>query len=287
MEFLQLRYFYETAQNENLTKTAEKFMVPSSSVSASIKRLETELGTKLFDRAANRIKLNENGYRLAETLGEIFEKLKQTVSEITESQTQPCEIGMLIRTRRKWITELIIEYRETHPDVCFRISNDFSTRDFEDFDIIIDEQSDIYGDRERFLLVVEQFCIKASKNSPLVGRSLTFRQLREQPFVMPPLNNGVRKLLDSTGKRHGFSPKITIECNDTYCLAKYVKANMGLTLGSRRALAGDAEKDMVALNVTDFHETQAVYVYHRRWNAHEKEIREFCEFLFKKGQERI
>ena len=61
MEFLQLRYFYETAQNENLAKTAEKFMVPASSVSASIKRLENELGAKLFERSANRILFNENG----------------------------------------------------------------------------------------------------------------------------------------------------------------------------------------------------------------------------------
>ena len=34
MELLQLRYFYESAKNENFAKTAEKYMVPASSVSA-------------------------------------------------------------------------------------------------------------------------------------------------------------------------------------------------------------------------------------------------------------
>ena len=47
MELLQLRYFYESAKHENFAKTAEKYMVPASSISASVKRLEDELGCKL------------------------------------------------------------------------------------------------------------------------------------------------------------------------------------------------------------------------------------------------
>ena len=50
MEMLQLRYFYESAMAESISKTAQKFMVPASSVSASIKRLEKELGVELFVR---------------------------------------------------------------------------------------------------------------------------------------------------------------------------------------------------------------------------------------------
>ena len=59
---LQLRYFYESAKTESFAKTAEKYMVPASSVSASVKRLEQELETSLFDRTSNKIKLNDKGY---------------------------------------------------------------------------------------------------------------------------------------------------------------------------------------------------------------------------------
>ena len=48
MELLQLRYFYESAKNQSFSKTSEKYMVPLSSVSASIKRLEQEIKTDLF-----------------------------------------------------------------------------------------------------------------------------------------------------------------------------------------------------------------------------------------------
>ena len=49
MELLQLRYFFDSAKTESFAKTAEKYMVPASSVSASVKRLEKELGCKLFE----------------------------------------------------------------------------------------------------------------------------------------------------------------------------------------------------------------------------------------------
>ena len=284
MELLQLRYFYESSQNENFAKTAEKFMVPASSVSASVKRLEKELGVNLFNRTSNKITLNEKGYILSEALGEIFEKLDFAVSEITEKQQEKIELYILIRARRKWITDLIIEYKKNHPDVHFRIFNDFDVSDFSGFDIIIDEQADIYNELERFLLSVEQICIKASKNSPLVGKKLLFRQLREYPFIMTRKGNAMRRLLESAGKRNGFVPDVAVECNDYICMTKYVEAGMGLTLGSYRALDDNTSKNIVPLDVTDFSEVQSVYVYHRKFKAKDNALKDFCEFLKQKEQ---
>ena len=113
MELLQLRYFYETAKHQSIAKTAKKYMVPPSSVSASIKRLETELDVSLFERQSNKITLSEKGHILADSLGEIFEKLQSTVHEISSKEKQTPEIYILIQARRKWVTELIIEYKKT------------------------------------------------------------------------------------------------------------------------------------------------------------------------------
>ena len=55
MELLQLKYFCDAAETENFSKTAEKYLVPTSNISQSIKRLEKELDTELFEHRANRI----------------------------------------------------------------------------------------------------------------------------------------------------------------------------------------------------------------------------------------
>ncbi len=88
MEILQLRYFFESARNQSFAKTAEKYMVPLTSVSASIKRLEKELNCKLFDRHCNHIVLNENGIKLQNSLCMIFDELDKVVHSLSKKKIQ-------------------------------------------------------------------------------------------------------------------------------------------------------------------------------------------------------
>lgn len=262
-------------------------MVPPSSVSAAVKRLEKEVGVELFDRTCNRITLNSNGRILADALGTAFEQVEDALQTITDCGEQKREIRLLVRVRRKWITDLIIEYQKKQPNVIFRVTNDFSTEDFEDFDIIIDEQLDRYSERERFLLSVEQICIKASKDSPLAGRTLTMRLLHDQPFIMMGSGSPLRRLLERTGKRCGFAPRVAIECDDRQCMVRCVEAGMGLMLGTRKALQDKTEANIVPLNVTDFNEMQAAYVYYRKPENSDNVLRDFLNFLSQKAKEEM
>ena len=102
MELLQLRYFYESACAGSITKTAERFMVPPSSVSLSIKRLEKELGCALFDRTGNRIRLNENGRVLKKALQTAFGALDEAVVKLGDQKPGGGEdIYLLVRSERQ------------------------------------------------------------------------------------------------------------------------------------------------------------------------------------------
>ena len=58
---LQLQYFQSLAKEQHLTKTAEKLFISQTTLSATIIKLEKELGTQLFDRKGGSIRLNEQG----------------------------------------------------------------------------------------------------------------------------------------------------------------------------------------------------------------------------------
>ena len=283
MEFLQLRYFYESAKNNSFALTAKKHMVPTSSVSASVKRLENELGINLFDRSSNRIALNEKGYVFFEMVEEIFKKLDETVAAITENSNPNSTIRILIKARRKWIAELIIEYKKLFPHVNFRISHDAMSAGFEEFDVIIDEKTNQYKEKSSFLLIVEQICVKARKNSPLANKILTFKDLKDQPFLISQRGSRMWQLLDKTAARNGFVPQIAIESNDRMCIIRYLESGMGLFLGSKRALLDKSESNLTALNIVDFNETQSIYVYHTPIEKCDVSLSSFLAFLKTNG----
>lgn len=284
MEFLQLKYFYESAKSESFATTAKKYMVPTSSVSASVKRLEVELGTNLFDRTSNRITLNEKGYTFLKMLDEVFDRISTTVTAISEIDSQNVNISVLIKARRKWIAELIIQYKALFPHVNFNISHDSLISSIDSFDIIIDEKTDQYQGKESFLLSVEQICIKASKDSPLVKKTLEFKDLKDESFIVSQRGSRMWQLLDKAAARCGFIPQIAIESNDRQCLVRYVESGMGLSLGSKRALLDESEKNLTALNISDFNETQSIYVYHTPTQKSGVAQNSFLAFLEKNRQ---
>ena len=279
MEFLQLRYFYESAKNESFALTAKKHMVPTSSVSASVKRLETELGAKLFDRSSNRITLNEKGLVFFGMVEDVFNRINEAVSAITDSKSPGSIIKILIKARRKWITELIIQYKKQFPHVCFQISHDALISKHELFDIIIDERTDRYSGKEGFLLSIEEICVKTSKNNPLTNKILTFKDLKDHDFLISQKGGRMWQVLEKHASKNGFIPKVSLESNDRQSLIRYTEAGMGLHLGSRNALRDESEKELTALNVIDFNEKQLVYVYYNPESMRDISVNSFLSFL--------
>ena len=121
MELLQLRYFYDCARSGSIAKTAEKHMVPASSVSASIRRLESELKCKLFHRSANRIALNTQGEQFLSSIEKMLAELDSAVAGITCPEKEET-IKLLVCSSRSRITDAIVEYRNLHPNAAFELN---------------------------------------------------------------------------------------------------------------------------------------------------------------------
>ena len=61
MELRHLKYFIAVAEEENISRAAEKLHVAQPSLSRQIRDLEEELGIALFERTPRSIKLTEGG----------------------------------------------------------------------------------------------------------------------------------------------------------------------------------------------------------------------------------
>ena len=278
MELLQLRYFYESAKNENFAKTAEKYIVPASSISASVKRLEDELGCKLFERRSNRIFLNDNGKKLHNSLAVIFDELDGVINEIKGDKPKKSEIRVLVLAMREYVSSLILEYQKLHPDVNFVAMFDIDNENTLDYDFIIDKVGDLYREYKRRELGTYSLCFKAVPEHPLVGKELTMRDLRNEKFITLEYELGLNSTLIDCCKAADFHPSIVLQTNDRQCFRHAAEEGIGIGLWINSTLAPAPER-LVNLNIIDLQTRKhSLYLYHKNISANE-ELKSFADFI--------
>lgn len=277
MEFLQLRYFYESAKNQSFAKTAEKYMVPLSSISASIKRLESEIGCTLFDRHSNCVELNENGKKLQNSLCMIFDELDNVIQSISPENTSKSDIKICVRALRNEITDHIIEYLNLHSNVSFKTIFNFSDVNLDDYDIIIDDNPNKYFGYENFEFSNKRIYLMASMDNPLCGKTLKLKQLWNQVFISTGENTNTHGMLLKACENEGFTPKFIIQTNDLLCYNKYVEAGIGIGIGRSDNLEL-VNTNVQLLDVEDFVARQTIYIFYKNQSVGGN-VKEFIKFL--------
>lgn len=278
MDLLQLRYFYDSANYMSISKTAEKYKVPPTSVSASIRRLEAELDCKLFDRQPNRIVLNNKGKIMRDSLKQIFDEMDNMLQAVSGAADDAKEIKILVKAIRSLITEYIIQYKNKYTHTRFKLVADFDETDMDDYDIIVDTQCDLHAGYEVFPLGKQRILLYVPVQSPLCGRKFRLEQLADMPFVLMSQQGNHRKIFNTACKKAGFSPNIVAQVNDSACFRKIISS--GIAIGVTGELAGNAESNMtlVPLNVTDFKYEQTICMYYKKDNNYGNTAR-FMSFV--------
>lgn len=282
MELLQLKYFWESSKTESFAKTAEKFMVPASSVSASIKRLEKELGCSLFDRDKNCVMLNENGRRFQKTIGVIFNELEQAVFDLSAIENDDSEIKMLVRSSRNEIIREVIEFNKKFPTVRFKTSFNLSDCDYQSYDIIVDEENERYSDYERFELCSYRIGIIAAADDPLGDRQLRLSQLRNRNFVSMGEDSNLHRILVRACEKAGFTPNFIIQANDTSCYSACIESGMGLAPSRQYFKGRSVSSTRTFLQIADFNERQTIYVYYPK-RLKDGNVKRFINFMKRTG----
>ena len=280
MELLQLQYFFESAQTENFAKTAAKYIVPTSSVSGSVRRLERELGCQLFDRASNRLTLNRNGKRLFQALQVAFDEINSAVADLTESEDNR-EIRLLIRAMGSNMTDCIVAYNQANPHIQFQINFDNANQNIENYDIIIDAPSDLYTSYQRLELCRMRLRLATFQDSPLCRKRLTMKQLTSQQFITPGEQSYMHKALLAACKKAGFRPNIAIRSNDMKYYEKVIDSGIaiGIELDNRKS---KQQRNVVYLDVSDFTEESEIFIYYKKESAY-PHIQQFLQFLTKQN----
>lgn len=227
MELLQLKYFCDAAQSENFSKTAKKFLVPTSNISQSIKRLERELGKELFEHKANKIRLNNDGKEFYSSVSKALSLLEEGITCLLDKGEELYgDIKLLCLSNRRIVTRAVELFARKHSDVNFVIHH--NVEENSDYDVII---SDIcpYEYSEKILLLDEEIAISVNERHFLAGKNrVSVSDLENERFITMTMGSSLQRITVNACAEAGFVPNITIQTDDPYYLRKYVEMGLGV-----------------------------------------------------------
>ena len=256
MEILQLKYFCDAAQTQNFSKTAKKFLVPPSNISQTIKRLEAELETPLFERHANKITLNDSGllfYKNAKSALDLLENAKKSLKNPLKAEI----IKINIHICRRIVMEVIEDFRKIHPEVSF-ITTHNNDQISDEFDIIVtDKELDL--PYSKIKAAEENFLLAYNKKEFVFNNNLIPLELENAPFIT--MNSGSSLYANSLKicNSLGFNPHIVLQSEDPFYIRKCIELGLGISFVPELSWHGQFSKNIVLKNIGE--NKRIIYIY--------------------------
>lgn len=276
MELLQLKYFCDAAETENFSKTANKYFVPTSNISQSIKRLEKELGCELFEHKANRISLNDEGKLFYDNASEALALLEIARMRISDRDERIYgDIRLICMNNRRIVTSAIEKFIQEHPQVNFIIHHSFDAE--QDFDVFV---SDIcpceYS--KKMLIVDEEICIAMNKEHPLLRKkAFSVADLEKERFITMTSGTSHQKITINACADAGFVPNIAIQTDDPFYLRKYIEIGLGIAFVPSNSWRGLFTDKVVLKNVENIRRKTYAFLPKRKYIKRSVEV--FLQFL--------
>ena len=244
MEFRQLEAFVATVDHRSFSAAAEALYLSQPTISSHIQALEGELQTKLIRRTTKKFEITPEGQQLYEYAVALIRLQQKAVSELSNTGIRELHIGASSVPGQCILPNVLAGYRETAPEVNFRITNADS------LDIIQKVEAGtldlgLVGMRtESRHCVFEVFAtdelVIAAPNTPYYrekyGTQFSMQLMRE-PIIMRTEQSGTKQEADRLLQQLGLSEQdlnIVASMNDAEALRNCIIHGLGISIMSRR-----------------------------------------------------
>lgn len=240
MELQNLKTFMTIAKLGSFSKAAELLDYAQSSVSAQIKALENELGTRLFERLGREIYLTEEGKRLmvyAEQLLRLEEETRESISGNTIPKGT-LTIGAPESLSIYRLPALLQEYRKRYPQVklilklgsCHDIRG-WIRKNIVDLGFIIDTPS-TENDLVVHCLTRETMTLFSGINHPLTQKTLLLAEdlAGEDLILVEEDACCYRMIFETQLTSAGVQPSSIQEFGSVETIKKCVSSGLGISI---------------------------------------------------------
>ena len=221
MELLQLKYFKKVAECGKISTAAAALYISSPALSATISRLEKELGMQLFDRHSNRISLNKQGEIFLRYVNQVFTSLECAKTELSQSLMKTNrQVQIAVASAEVW-REMLSFFTVDHPEIrlvttTLSLSQLANVNLSGQYTFLLAAEGDVPdGDWEQRLLFEDQLLLMINQENPLASKKhVELRDLMGQRIFLPPRDSAFNRRLTTILQDAGLSPDTFDECAD-------------------------------------------------------------------------
>ena len=236
MDESQLRAFVAINRYGSFSAAADNLHLTQPAISKRIAALETQLGSKLFDRIGRSIKLNETGMQLlplAEKLLISFNNLRLSADNISKHVQGRLSLGISHHVGLHRLPPVLRRYTSQYPDV------ELSLQFVDSEDGVRGVES---GELEMAIITLPQatpeilnvtivwddpLSIVVGKNHELANAgSISIEELSQHEAILPEINTFTRGLLEEKLLLTGYQLHVGLSTN--YLETNKMMASIGL-----------------------------------------------------------
>lgn len=247
MEIHQLRYFCAIAETGNFSRAAQQTHVSQPSLSQQIRKLEDELGARLFDRLGRSVRLTELGRAFLPRARAVLRELEAARSDIVERKASisgPVCIGVIPTIAPYFLPPILAAFSHNCPQARVSVVEEITPLLLErlrtgNMDVaIVALPLHVRGHEfESFPLLVEKLYAVLPKRHALAGRrAVSLGELQGEPFLLLRDGHCFRETAIAACKRERLNPQIIFESGQFSSILSMVSAGLGVSIVPAMAL---------------------------------------------------
>lgn len=232
------KMFYFIAKEGSITNAANKLFISQSAVTQALKKLEDDLGGKLFIRNKKGVILTDEGEKLFNYIKESINTLdnaENLFSQYLNSEIGKIRINVSSSLGSAIFPEILKDYTKAYPKVKLEIFNDKTSeakrrlRDGEiDMLILEGNLKEYEKDMELIPLVNYEYCFFTSKEYLAEIGEFIVDKLSEYNFILPGENTRRRKILNEKLSQVNLEISSNYSFNSAQLVKEYVKIGLGI-----------------------------------------------------------
>jgi len=256
MELNQLRYFIAVADALSFTEAAGRLHVSQPALSYQIKRLENELGARLFDRTSRKVSLTVDGRTFLPLARSVLLKVDEAARVMDERlgvETGQVTFGVIPSIGAYVVPHILASFRRNFPGIevllveASALTLERKLLDGEvDFAIVTEPAAPETLDVTP--LMTEELLLVVPLHHSLAEReSVALAELNEEDFVLLGGSFTLGTLVIDLCRRAGFEPKVAYQAGSLETVKSFVRHDLGIAVLPSLAMLWPPEDSIVAI----------------------------------------